>query len=121
MNRKVAWSLPVRALNVWPVAAVAPVPQQEILVHSRTHHDYDAVGSRTRQLSWFIYDLQDLGSAAKGDKKLGQVVPHSETDVALPGVGGTLVTGSCFDPDTQLLYLYPQSSKHCIRAYRLKD
>ncbi len=91
----------------------------------RIGYDYGSVTAAGYAHWWYFYDPKDLGAVARGLKKPGQVVPRSRTRVALPGGRSvsalSLITGSCFDEEEKLLYVYGVLSKGCIHAYRVKD
>ncbi len=68
----------------------------------------------------------DLGEAARGSRRLA-LGPCSRTRVERPGVKedrpslANCVTGSCFDEEERLLYVYTfLTGRGCIDAYRLK-
>jgi len=91
----------------------------------RLGYDYGAATAAGYAHWWYFYDPKDLGAVAKGLKKPGQVMPRSRTNVRLPPTGSrsylSRITGSCFDPETKLLYVHAMLSNGCIHAYRLKD
>lgn len=89
----------------------------------RIGYDYGAVTSGGRAHSWYFYDPEDLGRVAAGTLKPGEVVPRSRTAVTLPGgapLCNSAISGSCFDAERNLLYIYGPLSKGCIHAFRLK-
>jgi len=92
----------------------------------RIGYDYGAVTAGSYAHCWYFYDPDDLGAVAKGLKKPGHVVPRSRTllrdrpgDPVARARG--VVTGSCFDPETNLLYVHAALCNGCIHAYRVKD
>ena len=90
----------------------------------RIGYDYGAVTAAGREHWWYFYDPKDLAAVAKGRRKPGQVMPHSRRPVTLPGglpLAASPITGSCFDAERKLLYVYGPLSRGCIHAYRLKD
>ncbi|MHC4716044.1 MAG: hypothetical protein ACYS5V_03685 [Planctomycetota bacterium] len=90
----------------------------------RIGYDYGAVTSAGRVQWWYFYDPKDLGAVAQGSRKPHQVMPRSRTPVTLPGgvsLAALPISGSCFDADGNLLYVYGPLSKGCIHAFRLKD
>ncbi|KPK84052.1 MAG: hypothetical protein AMJ81_06690 [Phycisphaerae bacterium SM23_33] len=92
----------------------------------RIGYDFGSIGSAGHSQQWYIYDPEDLGRAAKGQKKPWQVLPRSMTEVRYP-LGG-LVTGSCYDEQQKLLYLCTmwaysdgeRESYPCVHVYRIK-
>jgi hypothetical protein len=63
------------------------------------------------QNAWYFYDIDDLGRAAKGEIPKTEIKPSSFNIVEYPITGAVphadmRVTGSCFDSETGLLYLY---------------
>jgi hypothetical protein len=93
------------------------------LANGRIGYDYGAIGATRASQWWYFYDPKDLGEAAKGLKKPGEIVPHSMAKVLYPGQGeqelqqaqerGTVhvggiagsVTGACFDEQEKRLYV----------------
>ena len=73
---------------------------------------YDFAGSNLfgqYQNVWYFYDWEDLGKAIHGTKtgltpSSFSVVNYPSSHSVLPADGR--VSGSCFDPETGLLYLY---------------
>jgi hypothetical protein len=92
----------------------------------RIGYDYGSGVASERVNSWYFYDPQDLGEVAQRRKPLA-LLPRSRRDVDPPGEIERRpslpnhITGSCFDPEENLLYLYTfLTGKGCIDAYRLK-
>lgn len=100
----------------------------------RIGYDYGAIVSAGHAPWWYLYDPDDLGRAASGALKPGEVEPHSRTKVAYPaaaangaqGSDGGAVTGACFDAEERLLYLYKPGvipvgrERHgCVHVYRV--
>ena len=83
------------------------------------------VGDRAPVMAqcWYFYDPKDLGEAAKGVKKIN-LRPYAMTRVPTPG--GNLnggISGSCFDEEKRLLYVYFRPHLHeksGIHVYRVK-
>lgn len=79
---------------------------------------YDSAGqyyNSTAQNTWYFYDLDTLGKAAEGEVAAADVQPTSFANIDLPydpTSASQYIAGSCFDPDTRMLYLY------CMNAYR---
>jgi hypothetical protein len=69
----------------------------------RLGYDFGTITSAGAAESWYCYDPQDLGAAARGRKPPWQVVPRSVTRVQYPL--GRTVTGACFDARSGRLYL----------------
>jgi len=97
------------------------------LQSGRIGYDYGGGTSAGKANVWYFYDPKDLGAAASGSKKIA-IMPHSRTKVLQPWGEepppslSDAITGSCFDDETKLLYVYAfLSSRGCIHAYRLKD
>ena len=84
------------------------------------------VGDRAPVMTrvWYFYDPKDLGEAAKGVQKIN-LAPYAMTRV--PSPGGDLnggISGSCFDQEKKLLYLYDRPHLHdkpAIHVYRVKE
>ena len=79
---------------------------------ARERLGYDYGGSNWMgkfQNAWYIYDYETLGKAATGETPNNGIIP---TDIAIVEYPHDLtkddqyVAGSCFDPETQRLYLY---------------
>ncbi len=90
----------------------------------RIGYDYGAVTAAGNAQWWYFYDPKDLGGVAKGKIKPGTVKPRTRERMLLSDgtpLPGSLVTGSCYDAQEKLLYVYGPSSGRCIHAYRLKD
>ncbi|HUU22224.1 MAG TPA: hypothetical protein VM389_06775, partial [Phycisphaerae bacterium] len=83
------------------------------------------VGDRAPVLTqcWYFYDPKDLGEAARKLRKVN-LAPYAMTRVSAPG--GNLnggITGSCFDAQKRLLYLYYRPHLHdkpAIHVYSVK-
>ena len=116
-----------------PTAVFIDLPQKHAYVAfahlgtGRMGYDYGGVSRGGSVSCWYFYDPRDLGEAAKGTRKIGQVMPRSRTNVSLPG-GRGIVVGSCFDEADRLLYLYCRGalpggmeSQPCVHVYRVKD
>ncbi len=97
----------------------------------RMGYDYGHIASAGYADWWYIYDPNDLGAVAKGEKKPWEVRPHSRTKVNYPAaakeVGKTPpapVYGACFDEEEKLLYLFKRfavDNKYpCVHVYRVK-
>ena len=92
----------------------------------RIGYDYGAVTAGSYAHCWYFYDPDDLGAVAKGLRKPGRIVPRSRAYLRQrPGdpVAGArgVVTGSCFDPEENLLYVHAALCNGCIHAYRVRD
>jgi len=87
----------------------------------RIGYDYGSGTSGGAVQCWYCYDPKELGAVAQGRSKPGQSLPQARTNVPLPGGTGGFITGSCFDEETSLLYLYNVEGHGCIHAYRLKE
>ena len=91
----------------------------------RVGYDYGAVTAAGYANWWYFYDPKDLGAVAKGLKKPGQVMPRSRTNVTLAGglplAHLSYISGSCFDQEESLLYVYGVLSKGSIHAYRVRE
>ena len=77
----------------------------------RMGYDYGGIYSANYAQWWYFYDPAELGRAAKGDRRLGQVGLHSRAKVSYPAAPSDSadnwpVTGACFDEHERLLYLY---------------
>ncbi len=93
----------------------------------RMGYDYGGVTRGGSLSCWYFYDPKDLGEAARGARKIGEVMPRSRANVSPPAGRGTIV-GSCFDQADRRLYLYCRGalpgrveSRPCVHAYRVKD
>jgi hypothetical protein len=83
------------------------------------------VGDRAPVLTqcWYFYDPKDLGEAAKKLRKIN-LTPYAMTRVPAPG--GNLnggITGSCFDAEEKLLYVYYRPHLHdkpAVHVYRVR-
>ncbi|MCL2093839.1 MAG: hypothetical protein FWH12_06555 [Treponema sp.] len=99
---------------------------------------YDFGGRRfflQRQNAWYFYDLETLSKAAQGQIPGDKIIPSSynvadyPTSWASPHRTTNVdtymeVTGSCFDPDTGLLYLYVRfayGNEPLVHVYRVKE
>jgi hypothetical protein len=116
------------------------------LATGRIGYDYGAIGSSGACHAWYIYSPEELGQAAKGSKKPGQVAPWSITRVKYPGEGEAAlrraqeegqahasgltapVVGSCFDEEERLLYVVTPNAiavgrewHPCVSVYRVKE
>ena len=97
---------------------------------------YDFGGRRfflQRQNSWYFYDFETLGNAALGQIPRAGIIPSSYNKVNYPTTWANPsrttnvdtymeVTGSCFDPDTGLLYLYVRfahGNEPLVHVYRV--
>ena len=92
---------------------------------------YDFSGRRffqKRQNSWYFYDFETLGKAVKGEISKVGLTPSSynvvnyPTTNANPSMSTAMVTGSCFDHDTGLLYLYNKTAngnEPFVHVYRV--
>ena len=72
---------------------------------------------------WYFYDPEDLGEAALGNKK-PNLPPYAVQRVTYPGSQNCGITGSCFDEENRLLYVFAGSdnSRVCaVHAYRVKE
>ncbi|MCY2953920.1 MAG: NBR1-Ig-like domain-containing protein [Planctomycetota bacterium] len=103
------------------------------LATGRTGYDYGGIYSAGAAHWWYFYHPKNLGQTAKGTKKVGTVMPHSMAKVSYPisPVGtpqpDAAVTGSCFDQEEKLLYLYAPGcfplgrERHpCVHVYRVR-
>jgi len=96
----------------------------------RLGYDYGSIGSAGASQYWYFYNPEDLGEAAKGMKKAGDVMPQSRTKVTYPGGNGgrnAFISGSCFDEEERLLYLFKTGSipvgrecHPCVHVYRVR-
>ncbi len=63
-----------------------------------------------RENNWYLYDTDELGKAALGEVSAGSVQPYRIIKVTWPykvaPTRNTVVSGSYFDTETQLLYTY---------------
>lgn len=77
---------------------------------NRLGYDY---GSETwlgeYQNVWYFYDYETLGNAAIGRIANNNLTPSSYTTFRYPNGRGS-VAGSCFDPETRLLYVYTHAA-----------
>jgi hypothetical protein len=94
----------------------------------RLGYDYGKIRSAGRKEWWYCYDPTELGRAAKGEKKSSDILPFARTRVEYPAIPGRRgltsgsVSGSCFDEEDRLLYLFVRQGGRmpCIHAYRVK-
>jgi len=98
------------------------------LATGRLGYDYGTVSSGGMAFWWYFYDPGDLAAAAQRIKKPWEIVPRSRTKVRLPGQNAGEVTGSCFDGQQRLLYLYHSMAfrtdvepRPCVHVYRLTE
>jgi hypothetical protein len=97
--------------------------------NGRIGYDYGDSVARTGDRAagqthvWYFYDPQDLGESALGNKK-PNLAPYAVQRVTYPGSKRCGISGSCFDEDNRLLYLFasPVQSYECaIHIYRVKE
>ena len=116
-----------------PTAVFIDLPQKHAYIAfahlgtGRMGYDYGGVTRGGSVSCWYSYDPRDLGEAARGSRKIGEVMPRSRTNVVLPG-GRGIVVGSCFDEADRRLYLYCRGalpggmeSQPCVHVYRVKQ
>ena len=96
---------------------------------------YDYGGSNWNGISqnvWYVYDYETLGKAATGEIPNNGIEPASISIVEYPHdltKKSQYVAGSCFDPETGLLYLYTMKALKrlsmyddpVVHVYSLKD
>ena len=94
---------------------------------SRIGYDYGSAHTPRTTNCWYFYDPDELGAACRGERK-PSVPPASRMEVPSPGGKDArpslpdAITGSCFDDEESLLYVYTfLTSKGCIHAYRLRE
>jgi hypothetical protein len=90
----------------------------------RLGYDFGSITDTARAEYWYWYDPKELGEAAAGRRSPWQTMPVSMTKVRYPL--GLTVTGACFDPRTQLVYVcvswaYPdgRESYPIVHVYRV--
>ncbi len=69
----------------------------------RLGYDYGAITSARSAQYWYFYNPDDLGQAAKGTRKPGDILPYSMAKESEAFIG--LATGSCFDSAERKLYI----------------
>lgn len=69
----------------------------------RLGYDFGTITSAGASEWWYVYDPEELGEAALAKREPWQLEPVSRSRVAYP-IGRT-VTGACFDPRADKLYL----------------
>ena len=92
----------------------------------RIGYDYGSAHTPRTVNCWYFYDPDALAAAARGERK-PSVPPTSRTEVPSPGGKDPrpslpdAITGSCFDEEEGLLYVYTfLTARGAIHAYRLK-
>jgi len=84
---------------------------------------YDEGGNNwnaKNQNAWYFYDFDTLGQAALGEISKDGIEPSSIAIVKFPydpTSDNQYVAGSCFDPDTRLLYLYTMFAYRTYSMY----
>ena len=102
------------------------------LATGRIGYDYGAGTTGGRAEYWYFYDPRDLGAAAGGKSKPGEVMPYRMAkDGPRPGgpaVVGGMATGCCFDAEQRRLYVirtwaYRQGTEYhpLVHVYRVTD